>query len=340
VIEEVGRIYGYEHLPATALRGALPPAEARPLPDLREHVRDLAAGLGFQEIITYSLSDEATLAKVVPPSDPLRLNPLKMVNPVASQYSTMRTSMRAQLLQTAGANRPHAEGTLRLFEIGFEYLPAEADLPHERPVFCGVLLGERENRWGRPSQERLDFFDAKGPVEALLDQLNVGASYRPASHLGLLEGHTAEVVTGGDVLGLVAQVHPDTAAQFDLDEPVFLVELWLEDLVRHRAERPHYVPPTRFPEVRHDIALLVDADLPAARVLQLVRNHRSGAVRLFAEVFDDYRGAGIAEGKKSLALSLRYQGPDRTLTDEDVGRIEKGLLTRLEKELGATLRGT
>ena len=340
VIEEIGRIYGYEHLPATALRGALPPAEPRPLPDLRERVRDLAVGLGFQEIITYSLTDQSTLAKVVSPDDHLLLAPLKMVNPVASQHSAMRTSIRAQLLQTAGANRPHAEGTLRLFEIGFEYIPAEADLPHERPVFCGVLLGERETRWGRPSQEGLDFFDAKGTIEALLDHLDVEPSYRPASHIGQQPGHTADVITGGDVLGVVAQVHPDTAAQFDLDEPVFIIELWLEDLVRHLPERPRYAPPSRFPEVRHDIALIVDADLPSARILQLVRNHRSGPVRLFAEVFDDYRGAGIAAGKKSLALSLQYQAPDRTLTDEDVARIEKGLLTRLEKELGATLRGT
>jgi phenylalanyl-tRNA synthetase beta chain len=136
----------------------------------------------------------------------------------------------------------------------------------------------------------------------------------------------------------VAQVHPDTAASFDIDEPAFLFELWPEDLIRHLPERPDYSAPSRFPEVRRDIALVVDGDLPGGRVLQLVRAHRSGSVRIAADVFDEYRGAGVPAGRKSLALSLRYHAPDRTLTDADVTRIEQGLLTRLQKELGATLR--
>ncbi len=339
VIEELGRIHGYDQLPATSLRGSLPPAEPRPVPDLRERLRDLAASLGYQEIITYTLSDAATLAKVVPPGDASRQSPLKMVNPVASQHSLMRTSLRAALLQTAAANRPHHEGALRLFEIGFEYVPTEADLPHERPVLCAVLLGTRESRWTRAGADRLDFYDAKGAVEAMLDDVGVAAAFRPADCYGLLPGHTAEVVVSGDVVGVVAQVHPATASSFDLDESVFLFELWPEDLVRHLPERPDYAPPSRFPEVLRDIALVVDGDVPGGRVLQLVRAHRSGSVRIAAEIFDEYRGPGMPEGKKSIALSLRYQAPDRTLTDTDVARIEQGLLTRLQKELGAALRG-
>jgi phenylalanyl-tRNA synthetase beta chain len=339
LIEEIGRIYGYDQLPATMLRGQLPAVQPRPVPTLRERLRDLMAGLGFQEILTYSLTDEGTLARVVDPADNERRSPLKVVNPVASQHNTLRTSVRGSVLQTASANRHAADGPLRLFEIGFEYIPTEADLPRERPVLCGVLMGPRETRWGRASTDRLDFFDAKGAVEAALADLGASAEYRPTTAFGLLPGHTAEVIAGGDILGIIAQVHPQTAASFDIDEPVFLVELSLEDLVRHLPERPAYTPPSRYPEVRHDIAVLVDADLPAGRLLQLIRAHRSGSVRIAADVFDEYRGQGVPEGKKSLAVSLRYQAPDRTLTDEDVARIEQGLLTRLQKELGATLRG-
>ncbi|MGH2632360.1 MAG: phenylalanine--tRNA ligase subunit beta, partial [Tepidiformaceae bacterium] len=137
----------------------------------------------------------------------------------------------------------------------------------------------------------------------------------------------------------VAQVHPDTAVAFDIDEPVFLVEFWLEELVRVLPERPAYAPPSRFPDVRQDIALLVDDSAPASAVLDLVRSHRSGGVRLFADVFDEYRGEGVPAGKKSLALHIRYQAGDRTLTDDDVARIQAGLLKRLEKDLGAVIRG-
>jgi phenylalanyl-tRNA synthetase beta chain len=339
VVEEIGRIYGYDQLPATSLRGSLPPVEPRPLPTLRERLRDLFVGVGFQEVITYSLTDEATLAKVVAPGDHRRLSPLRMVNPVASQHGVLRTSMRGSLLQTAANNRHISDAPLRLFEIGFEYLPTEADLPHERPVLCGVIMGPRETRWGRPGGERLDFFDAKGALEAALDNLGIASTYRPLTQFGLLEGHTAEVTIGSDIVGVVAQVHPQAAGAFGIDESVFLVELYLEDLVRHLPERPEYTPPPRYPDVRHDIALLVDVDLPAGRVLQLVRAHRSGSVRIAAEVFDEYRGKGVPEAKKSLAVSLRYRASDRTLTDEDVARIQQGLLTRLQKELGAALRG-
>lgn len=339
VIEDLGRIYGYENLPATMLRGSLPDPEPQPVQDLRERVRDLAAGLGYQEIITYTLTDKARLDRVVDPADSDRSNPLGVVNPVAEQHRYLRTSLRASLLETYAQNRRHEEGTLRLFEVGFEYIPVEADLPHERTVFCAVLGGTRETRWGRPGNDALDFFDAKGVLETMLGALGVPVTVEPTKQFGLLDGHTAEVKSGKDRLGVVAQVHPSTARAFDIDEPVFLVELSLEDVVRVLPKLPAYTPPSRFPAARQDIALLVDADLPAGRVLQVMRSHKSGSVAMTASLFDEFRGKGLPEGKKSLAVHLEFQAPDRTLTDEDVSKIRGGLLKRLEKEIGATLRG-
>ncbi|MCC7362982.1 MAG: phenylalanine--tRNA ligase subunit beta [Dehalococcoidia bacterium] len=339
LVEDLGRIYGYDKLPATTLRGSLPPVEPRPVPELRERVRDLAAALGFQETISYTLTDEARLARVVDPADNRRRNPLGVMNPVAARHQFLRTSLRASVLETYANNRRHVDGALRLYEVAFEYLPVEADLPHERVVLCAALGGTREGRWARATGERLDFYDAKGAVEAILDQLGVVATFKPVASFGLLPGHTAEVYAGKEPVGIVAQVHPDTAAQFDIDEPVFLCELWVENLVRTLPERPAYTPPSRFPEVRLDVALLVDAETPAGRVLEIVRSHKSGSVRLNADIFDDYRGPGVPAGKKSLAVSLRYQAADRTLTDSDVEKVQGGLLKRLEKEVGAALRG-
>ncbi len=339
VIEDIGRIYGYDKLPATMLRGMLPEPEPNPLMDLREDVRDLAVAAGFQEVITYTLTEKAKIERVVSPSDVVRMNPLDVVNPVAAQHSYLRTTLRASVLDTYAANRRHAETGLRLFEIGFEYLPTEADLPHERPVLCAILGGPRETRWGRPGPERLDFFDAKGAVEAIFDHLGIRVTFAPRVEFGLLEGHTAEIRAGREALGLVSQVHPETAAAFDIDEPVFLVELWLEDMARHLPERPEYFPPSKFPEVRQDLALVLDGALPAGRVLEIVRSHRSSGVRIRADVFDEYRGPGVPEGKKSLALRLRFQAEDRTLTDSDVAKIQQGLVVRLGKEIGAVVRG-
>jgi phenylalanyl-tRNA synthetase beta chain len=340
VIEDIGRIYGYDKLPATMLRGMLPEPEPTPLMDLRERARDLAVDAGFQEVITYTLTEMAKIERVVPSSDTVRLAPLAVLNPVASQHTYLRTSLRPSVLDTFAANRRHAETGLRLFEIGFEYLPTEADLPHERTVLCAVLGGPRETRWGRPGPERLDFYDARGAVEAVVDRLGIRVSFAPRAEFGLLEGHTAEVRAGGEAVGIIGQVHPATAAAFDINEPIFLVELWIEDMVRHLPERPEYVAPSRFPEVRQDLALVLDGATPAGRVLDIVRSHRSGGVRIRADVFDEYRGPGVPDGKKSLALRLRFQAEDRTLTDSDVAKIQQGLVVRLGKEIGATLRGT
>ncbi|MEO8538902.1 MAG: phenylalanine--tRNA ligase subunit beta [bacterium] len=340
VIEDIGRIYGYDKLPTTMLRGRLPAPEVDPLRDLRERVRDLAAALGFQETITYTLTDKARLERMVPAGDELRSDPLGVVNPVAAQHTFLRTSLRPSVLETYSANRHHEDGALRVFEVGFEYLPVEADLPHERPVLCAVLGGSREGRWARSAAERLDFFDAKGFLEALLRDLGIRATFAPTVEYGFLDGHTAEVLVGKERVGILGQVHPDNAGMFDIAEPVFLVELSIEDLVRHLPERPDYSAPSRFPEVRQDLALLVDGDLAAGRLLDIVRSHRSGSIRIVADLFDEYRGAGVPEGKKSLAVSLRYQATDRTLTDADVARVQQGLVTRLGKEFGATVRGS
>ncbi|MFN0146218.1 MAG: phenylalanine--tRNA ligase subunit beta [Dehalococcoidia bacterium] len=339
VIEDIGRIFGYDRLPATMLRGGLPAPEPRPVEDLRERLRDLAVSLGFQEIITYTLTDPERLARSVAPDDLLRSSPLRVINPVAARHQYLRTTLRSGLLETYASNRHQHDGPLRLFEVGSEYLPVEADLPAERPVLCAVLGGPRETRWGRPGDDRLDFYDAKGTVEAALDELGLAAAWAPLDAFGLLPGHAASVTVGKEAVGAVAQVHPATASQFDIDEPVFLVELWIAELSRLLPDRPAYAAPSRFPAVRHDLALLVDLGLPAARVLDVVRSHRSGTVHITGDLFDDYRGRGLPPGKKSLALGLEYRADDRTLTDEDVAKVETGLLKRLEKELGAALRG-
>ena len=340
VIEDIGRIYGYDKLPTTMLRGMLPAPEVDPLRDLRERLRDLAVAVGFQETISYTLTGLSQLKRMVPEDDALRSAPLGVVNPVAAQHTYLRTSIRPSVLETYASNRHHVDGALRIFEVGFEYLPVEADLPHERTVLAAALGGTRETRWEHAGTERLDFFDAKGAVEAMLAGVGINANFAPRAEFGMLDGHTAEIRVGKDSVGLLGQVHPDNAALFDISDPVFLVELSVEDLVRHLPERPEYEAPSKFPEVRQDISLMVDGSVAAGRVLEIARSHRSGGIRISADLFDEYRGKGVPEGKKSLALRLRFQASDRTLTDADVARVQLGLVTRLARELGAELRGS
>ncbi len=339
VVEEIGRIYGYDRLPTTMLRGELPPPEVNPVMALRERLRDLAVALGFQEVINYTLTTREKLALVTHPQDAVRRAPLGVVNPVSSQHAYLRTSLRASVLESYAVNRRQADGPIRLFEIGFEYLPVEGDLPIERPVLCAVLGGPREGRWAVAGGETLDFFDAKGAIEAMLGTLGVAGTFVAAEEAALLPGHTAKFGVGAEMAGVVGQVHPETAAAFDIAEPVFLFEVWVEDLARHLPERPPYQAISRFPAVRMDLAVVVDAATPAGAVLALARSHRSNGVQVRAELFDEYRGPGIPEGKKSLALRLWFRAEDRTLTDEEALKVRQGLLGRLAREFGAELRG-
>lgn len=339
VVEEVARVYGYDKLPTTALRGALPEPARDPVRELRRTLADRFVALGFHEVISYSLTDGEELRLVVAPDDELRRRPLAVVNPVAAQHRLLRTSLRGSLLRTYARNRPHVGASLQLFEIGVEFLPVESDLPDERPVLVALSGGFRPDRWGDPSDERVDFFDLKGALEAALEGLWLRPDFEPAEEHGLLPGHTAAVTVGGERVGVLGQVHPDLAARFDIEEPVFLLELGLRELARHIPERPDYRPPPRFPPVRLDLALVVDASLPAGALVRAVRSHRAGGVSVEADLFDEYRGPGVPEGKKSLALHLRLQAPDRTLTDAEARRVVDGLLSRLEREFGARPRG-
>ncbi|HCV00918.1 MAG TPA: phenylalanine--tRNA ligase subunit beta, partial [Dehalococcoidia bacterium] len=338
LVEELIRIYGYEKLPTTVLRGALPEVPPRPLERVRERVRSSAAGLGFQEVVSYTLTSSEILGRVVAADDQERGQPLAATNPVASQHTYLRTSLRGSLLTAYSANRRHEDVAMRLFEVGFEYIPAQSTLPQERPVLCAVLGGQRLERWKRAGTESLDFFDAKGAIETLLEDLGVEGIFTAEEQFGLLAGHTAAISVGDESVGVVAQVYPDVAATFDIEEPVFLFELWLEPLTRVIPDRPDYGPPSRYPEARRDLALLVPADMPAAPLLDVIRTHRVRGVRITVDVFDEYRGEGVPPGQKSLALAVRFRAEDRTLGEKEVSRIEQGLLRRLEKDLGATLR--
>ena len=222
--------------------------------------------------MSYTLTSGEVLSRVVPPDDVDRAQPIAVTNPVASQHTYLRTSLRGSLLAAYAANRHHEDAAMRFFEVGVEYLPTEADLPHERPVLCAVLGGQRLQRWLRPGPEQLDFFDAKGAVEALLDDLGVVPAFAAEEHYALLPGHTAALSVGDEAVGVVAQVHPDVAASFDIEEPVFLFELWFEPLTRAIPERPDYAPPSRYPEARRDLALLVPAATPASALLDVIRN--------------------------------------------------------------------
>jgi phenylalanyl-tRNA synthetase beta chain len=336
VVEELARVIGYDNLAVESLAGSLPPPFVDEVRQLRERLRDAAVAAGIQEIITYPLTTTDVLGIVEPP-DALEVHPpLRLENPMSSEQAVMRTSLRAAVLQALAANLRHERGTVAVFESARAYLTRPDGLPDERELLVGAVGGVRTGRWGEPAGEAVDFFDAKGLVEETLERTGLAVEFAAGEEFGLLRGRCAAVMAGGERAGVVGQVHPRVAAQFELHGPAFVFELDVEKLLVAETAGGGYRPLSRFPAVIQDLALLVDASVPASRVAAAIR---SSALVSEAQIFDVYEGPPLPEGKRSLAFAVQFQSPEKTLTDGEVAVARERLVRRLQHELGAELRG-
>jgi len=336
VAEELARIIGYDELPITSLGGAIPPAQPQPSRELREGVRDILATAGMQEVITYSLTNLDSLAKVLPPEELSQHPPLRVANPMSHQQEYLRTTLRASLLETLASNLRHRQGRIALFEVARVYLPRPEELPQEVESLAGVVTGDRPDRWGQPRGEPVDLYDVKAYLVFLFGRLGLAVSYHDGEDFALVPGRTAEVRLDGQRVGLVGQVHPRVAAAFDIEQDVYLFEVNLETLVPQVGKPRIYQPLSRFPAVEEDIAIVVDEGVTAAQVQAIIE---AFPLVQRAALFDVYTGPPVAAGKKSLAYSVAYQSLDHTLSDAEVNRERRGILDRLSREVGAVLRG-
>jgi len=339
LVEEVIRIIGYERIPITRLSSPLPQQKSKLSPPaqqshLKEKLQNILTGFGFQEILTYSLVSLEKLQRLSPKPE-LKAPVLKVANPMTREQEYLRTSLRAGLLATLAHNQKFEQAGIRLFEIGKVFLPRGKDLPEEKEMLCAVLSGPRAELSWQTKNDLLDFFDAKGIVERILNQLGLKANFNIGDDEILFQGRGADIIVNDDKVGTVGEVHPRVAQAFELSNTICLIEIDLVKLSSMITWTKEYQSIPRFPSVARDIALLVDEQV----VYQTVENIiRSFPLATKVTLFDLYRGKQIAEGKKSFAVRIVYQSPSRTLTDEEVDQTQEQMLARLHQELGATLR--
>jgi phenylalanyl-tRNA synthetase beta chain len=337
LVEELARVHGYDRLPATLLREQLPRQRTNWPLILEERVRDILVTCGLQEVMNYSLTTVEREAPLVGQA----VEYVRLANPVTVERSVMRRSVLASVLESAASNLRHVNG-VRLFEIGFVYLPRAGEkLPDEPRRLAMVMTGPRYAEfWDSTAKPAmLDFFDLKGIVEALLAELHVpAAEYQPAKAPWLHPGRAAEVRIGDDLIGCFGQLHPGLNEHFGLGRRDVLVgEFDLEILLAKVPQRHAIEPIPEFPPIRQDIAVVLDESVPAAQVEAEIR---AGGGELLRNVrlFDVYRGPNLPKGKKSLAFALTFQALDRTLTDKEAAKVQQKIVGRLERLLGAKLR--
>lgn len=328
LLEELARIYGYNNLPVSPVHETL---DIKPRPESRRGLAGLRQQLlarGYQEVVSYSFIDPKLHKRVVDDETAVEL-----LNPISADMSVMRTSLLAGLLKTAEHNTKRQQERLRLFEVGQRFC-ADGEAIVHTGCLAALISGPRQPENWTAGAERVDYFDLKGDLEALVAP-GSGLSFERKEYRALHPGQSAEVRMAGQPVGRIGAVHPEIQKSLDLPNPLYYFEIELDALTR--AAVPAFTPLSKFPEVRRDLAVLIDRDVPAQSLLDAVRG-AAGETLVNLKLFDIYEGKGIDAERKSVGIGLTFRHSSRTLNEDEVNSAVDTVMTALNGRFGAHLR--
>ena len=329
IAEEVGRLFGYNNIPPTTFRGAATEGGYTEAMKLENRAGSLCRSLGYSEILTYSFVSPSIFDQIRLPEDSSLRNAMRIQNPLGEDASIMRTVALPSMLAILARNNAYHNDAVKLYELAKVYLPKPGQiLPDEPKHLVLGTYGEHE-----------DFFKMKGEIEAFLRGMNVPeARYTAEKHDPTFHpGRCARVSVGGVDLGCFGQIHPLVARSYGIDGEIFAAELNFTALLSLQLPEKTYTPLPKYPAVTRDIAVVCGEAVTVAALSDCIRA-AGGKLLRSVELFDIYRGKGIASGSKSAAFRLTLRADDRTLTDADSDGVVSAVLAALEKELNAKLR--
>lgn len=329
IAEEVGRLFGYNNIPTTTFRGAATEGGYMEAMKLENRAGSLCRSLGYSEILTYSFVSPSIFDQIRLPEDSSLRNAMRIQNPLGEDASIMRTVALPSMLAILARNNAYHNDAVKLYELAKVYLPKPGQiLPDEPKHLVLGTYGEHE-----------DFFKMKGEIEAFLRGMNVPeARYTAEKHDPTFHpGRCARVSVGGVDLGCFGQIHPLVARSYGIDGEIFAAELNFTALLSLQLPEKTYTPLPKYPAVTRDIAVVCGEAVTVAALSDCIRA-AGGKLLRSVELFDIYRGKGIASGSKSAAFRLTLRADDRTLTDADSDGVVSAVLAALEKELNAKLR--
>ena len=328
IAEEVGRLYGYNEIPTTAFKNSTQGGYSAQML-LESKAGQLCRSLGFSEIITYSFVSPTIFDQIRLPQDSVLRNAMRIQNPLGEDTSIMRTIAVPSMLDILSRNNAYHNKSVKLYELAKIYLPVEGQVLPEEPKM--LLLGT----YG----EGASFFTLKGQLEAVFAGLRTrkavysAVSDNPTYH----PGRCAKVSIDGVELGYIGQIHPLVAQNYGMDVDVYCAEISFTKLCGLRLPDVTYTPLPKYQGVSRDLSLICDEAITVAQVEDVI-TAAGGKLLRSVKLFDIYRGAGVPEGKKSMAFSLELRADDRTLTDADSEGVTSKVLAALASQLGATLR--
>ena len=332
LVEEIARLYGYNRIPETlpvVPQGMVPRAENTHQLDF---YKDILTQRGWQEAITYSFVDPQL-------QDQLGLDrpSIGLSNPISSEMSVMRTSQWAGLITALQYNQYRQQKRVRLFETGLNFIGSEDDSIDQQLWISGIASGDYWSEQWSHSQRKIDFYDIKGDVEALLAHTRQPEhfSFSAEQHAALHPGQSARILQQGQPVGWIGVMHPELQKQLSLEGTVVLFEVNAQALIEARPRQ--FQPISKFPSIRRDLSFIVDESVTAEAVLAAVNG--LGLNSLYKPwIFDVYQGKGVETGRKSMSLGLILLDSSRTLTDEDVEETVSHIIDVLAEKLDAALR--
>ncbi|MGG0846696.1 phenylalanine--tRNA ligase subunit beta [Peribacillus simplex] len=336
LVEEAARLYGYDNIPATLPIGSSTPGQLTDYQIKRRKARRTLEGASLYQAVTYSLTSQEKASQFALEAR----ESIRLAMPMSEERSQLRLSIVPQLLEVVKYNNARQIDSLALYEIGSVFFKQdEQELPEEKEHIAGAITGLWESHLWQGEKKPVDFFVAKGVIEALFDTLGLAdqISYRQAEINDMHPGRTAEVLLNGDVIGFIGQVHPTVQKDLDIKE-TYIFELSLKALAEAEVAPIAYKTIPRYPSTTRDIALVVDQATKAGDIQDIIEE-AGGKLLKEVSIFDLYEGDRMEEGKKSIAYSLKYFDPERTLTDEDITKAHEKVLEAVKEKAGAELRG-
>lgn len=328
IAEEVARIYGYDKIPTTMMKGCVTVGGKSKKQHLEDVIRDSLTAVGLYEVTTYSFIDPKENDMILMPQEDDRRNMVRISNPLGEENSVMRTDMLSSVLKVLKTNFSRRNAEAGIFEIGSVYIPkAEQVLPDENQIVAVGMYGG------------CDFYDIKGKVENMLADLNINdyefitCKDNPSFH----PGRCAHIYACGKFLGIIGQVHPKVAANFKIGVETYCALLDFNVLLSGYTTDRQYKALPKFPATSRDIAVILDKNINVGEVIKIIESNRNGILESYS-LFDVYEGEQVGDGKKSVAYSLLFRAEDRTLTDKEVNEVMDKILSGLKEKLNAELR--
>ncbi len=328
VAEEVARIYGYDKIPSTLMSGEATVGIKTYEQQLEERVKNTLVGCGLYEIIVFSFTNPNIFDKLNMNKDDNRRNVVTITNPLGVENSIMRTTALASMMEVVSRNENFKAESVKLFELGKIYTPVENEaLPEEKHVVTLGMYGG------------IDFYDLKGVIEAILDDLGiVKYSVQPETENPTFHpGRCATLIVGGKKIGVFGQMHPAVCKNYGVSNEVYGAEIDFDALVMHAKTDKTYKKLPKYPSVQRDLALLADDSVLAAQIESIIKK-KAGNIFESLTLFDVYKGKQVPEGKKSMAYSLVLRAEEKTLSDDDINPVVDSVLKALAEQLGVILR--